>query len=46
VKGTLDMILAKAEGLPDQVKESLVAARDLAWQSFAGKTEKTNKPTR
>ena len=46
VKGTLDMILAKAEGLPDRVKASLVTARDLAWQSFVAKTRKTHKPTR
>jgi hypothetical protein len=46
VKGTLDTILARAEGLPDQLKESLIAARDLAWQSFTAKTEKTHRPTR
>jgi hypothetical protein len=46
VKGTLDMILAKTEGLPDQLIESLVAARDLAWRFFVAKVEKTHKPTR
>jgi hypothetical protein len=45
VKGTLDTILARAEDLPDQLKETLVAARDLAWQYFTGKTERNNKPT-
>lgn len=46
VRGTLDTILARTEGLPGQLKETLIAARDLAWQYFTGKTEKTRKPAR
>ena len=45
VKQTLDAILTEAEGLPPDVKNSLVTARDSAWQAFVAEQEKIHQST-
>jgi hypothetical protein len=43
IKKRLDKILAQSEGLPDPVKDALVAARNLTWQSFIAQEERSHQ---
>jgi hypothetical protein len=42
LKEVMDAILKEAEGLPAEVRQTLVQARDAAWKAFAEGQEKIN----
>lgn len=46
VKKALDQILLEAQGLPEDVRSKLVAARDAAWQEFVKAEEALNSAAR
>ncbi len=45
IKDVLDSLLMEADSLPKEIKDSLVLARNSAWQAFLAEQEKIHQST-
>ncbi len=46
IKEVMETVLLEADGLPVEVKQAVVTARDSAWKAFISEQEKVNSTVR